>query len=168
MTETHEPYQLVTSGPQDPEYLPPAAPAISLHENLEQAFAALTRVVTVAEHQQFSRETITAARAALDTLRAQLMADRVALYTFTDRSQQVVTRIAAERDLWQRRAEAQLDITRAAVAIVEIPYEIYDSRGSLYCISQREYNYLKRTVEAYKQLSAQADTANRGDRMTES
>lgn len=62
-----------------------------------------------------------------------------------------------ERDLWQRRAEAQLDITRAAVAIVAAPLQIYDSRVGQrgYRISTQEFEELQRAVDAYQKLAAQ-------------
>lgn len=60
-----------------------------------------------------------------------------------------------ERDLWRQRSELQLKITRAAVAIVAAPFQIFDSTvgHSGYRISTQEFEDLQRAVEAYKTLA---------------
>lgn len=74
----------------------------------EQAFDALERIINAAAHEQFSDALIQNAREALKTLRA-------------------------ECDLLDKRSVAQLDITRAAVAIVAAPFQVYvGTIGHLY------------------------------------
>lgn len=97
----------------------------------EQAFDALERIINAAAHEQFSDALIQNAREALKTLRA-------------------------ECDLLDKRSVAQLDITRAAVAIVAAPFQVYvgtiGQRG--YRVLTQEFNALQRAVEAYKTFAA--------------
>lgn len=140
--------------------------------NLKQSIATLERLITAASLEQFSDELIQNARAALDNLR-----------TFTEKvtceycgttwnaffyppehwrdcekhpARAALEQMTTARDLWQRRANAQLDITRTAVAIVAAPYQILGNRGLPgYLISKQEFEDLQRAVEAYKKLAEQ-------------
>lgn len=97
----------------------------------EQAFDALERIINAAAHEQFSDALIQNAREALKTLRA-------------------------ECDLLDKRSVAQLEITRAAVAIVLAPpFQIYDSAAgqSGYRISRAEFEDLQRAVVEYQRLN---------------
>ncbi len=65
--------------------------------------------------------------------------------------------LQAERDLWQRRAETQMKITRAAVDVVAKPFQIYDGTIGMsgYRISRQEFEAMQAAVETYKKLSEQ-------------
>lgn len=66
--------------------------------------------------------------------------------------------LQAERELYSQRANAQLEITRAAVTITAMPFQIYDGRAWQrgYRISTQEFEDLQRAVSAYKQCAEQA------------
>lgn len=114
--------------------------------DISNAFAALERIINAAAQDQYSESIVQNARASIARLRTQFIEDSHDLAILKD-----------ECDLWQRRANAQLQITRAAVAIVAKPFQIYDGtigqRG--YRISTQEFEELQRAVEAYKTLSEQ-------------
>lgn len=143
--------------------------------NTEQSFAALERLVVVVAQEHFSVELIQNARQALDTLRAELAdwerwADVRKAISNIEMLGSIVKgepytmqlqNLQCQVDLWQRRANTQLDITRAAVAIVAVPFQIYDTtigqRG--YRISTREFEELQRAVETYKNFGEQETAA---------
>lgn len=58
----------------------------------------------------------------------------------------------AELELWQRRANAQLEITRAAMEIVNAPFQIFDGRTGQhgYRISTQEFEDLEKAVKQYR------------------
>jgi hypothetical protein len=131
----------------------------------DQAFSALERIINAAAHAQFSEAIIQNAREGLGTLRAKLkeIASDYAALEYLDHEASIGAQIVQDelkesRDdcaLWQRRANLQLDVTRAAVSIVAAPFQIYDSRigHTGYCISPREFEDLERAVETYKKLA---------------
>lgn len=114
--------------------------------DISNAFAALERLINAAAQDQYSESILQNARAGIARLRTKFIEDSHDHAILKDKC-----------DLWQRRAEAQLQITRAAVAIVAAPFQIYDAmigqRG--YRISTPEFESLQRAVEAYKKLAAQ-------------
>lgn len=61
--------------------------------------------------------------------------------------------LASERDLWQQRANALLEIAKAAADIVGAAYTIQD-RGN-YVISGNEFERLQSAVETCKRMSAE-------------
>lgn len=144
--------------------------------NTKQAFAALERLVVVVAQEHFSVELIQNARQALDTLRAELAdwerwADVRKAISNIEMLGSIVKgepytmqlqNLQCQVDLWQQRANAQLEITRAAVAIVAVPFQIYDTtigqRG--YRISTKEFEELQRAVTVYQKLAAQEAAAH--------
>lgn len=57
----------------------------------------------------------------------------------------------AELELWEGRANAQLEVTRVAVEIVNAPFQIYDGRTGQrgYRISTKEFEDLEKAVKQY-------------------
>lgn len=136
--------------------------------DISNAFAALERIINVAAQDQYSESIVHGARAGLEALRSERATAKGARQGEIDRLQarldgatDACDRLRSERDLWQRRANAQLEITRAAVAIVAAPFQVYDSTigHSGYRISTREFEDLQRAVEAYKKLAEQEAAA---------
>lgn len=123
------------------------------------AFAALERIISAAAQDQYSADIVQNAREGLDILRAQSQSRKRLVWAVRFwREIYSACGVPTENDrIWQRRANAQLQITRAAVAIVGAPFQICDStieqRG--YRISTQEFESLQRAVEAYKTLSEQ-------------
>lgn len=142
----------------------------------DQAFNALDRLIVVAALHGFSVELIQNAQQALDTLRAELAdwerwADVRKAISNIEMLVSIVKgepytmqlqNLQCQVDLWQRRANLQLEITRAAVAIVAKPFQIFDSTvgHSGYRISREEFENLAIAVEAYKTLAAQEAAAH--------
>lgn len=59
--------------------------------------------------------------------------------------------LASERDLWQKRANALLEIAKAAADIVGAPYLLRDRDN--YLVTGIEYERLQRAVESCKRMS---------------
>lgn len=72
---------------------------------------------------------------------------------------------AAELELWKRRANTQMEITRAAMEIVNAPFQVYDGRIGLrgYRISANEFENLENAVRQYMD-AANAQEAGRASR----
>lgn len=64
-----------------------------------------------------------------------------------------------QRDEWKQRANLQLDITTAALALAAKPYQLFESRGynGAYLIRKTDFENLALAVEAYKALSETED-----------
>ncbi len=67
------------------------------------------------------------------------------------RAEHDLERCRVELELWKRRANAQLEVTRAAMDIVNAPFQIYDGRTGQrgYRISTNEFENLEKAVKQY-------------------
>lgn len=68
-----------------------------------------------------------------------------------ERLQAQLEELKNELELWKRRANAQVEITRAAMDIVNAPFQIYDGRTGQrgYRISTNEFESLAKAVKQY-------------------
>ena len=153
--------------------------------DISNAFAALERLIKVAAQDQFSEQLLQNARAGLDTLRKResLFQSENAGWNACLRGEpqennphdflselyrawwrgwmnnfnaRAIHEGELDANIWQRRAEAQSNTLRAAVAIVAAPYQILGNGGLPgYLISKQEFEDLQRAVEAYKKLAEQ-------------
>lgn len=64
-----------------------------------------------------------------------------------------VARLETDNNLWQRRANALLNIARAGVDIIAKPFQVYDGTGKCYHISASEFDALRAAVETYKAMA---------------
>lgn len=60
--------------------------------------------------------------------------------------------VIGELELWRQRANAQWEITRAAMEIVNAPFQIFDGRTGQrgYRISMQEFENLEKAVKQYR------------------
>ncbi len=82
---------------------------------------------------------------------AQLMMELESYKTRVWQAEHDLERCRVELELWKRRANAQLEITRVAMAIVNAPFQILDSitRTRSYRISGKEFGDLETAVKQY-------------------
>lgn len=63
--------------------------------------------------------------------------------------------LASTRDLWEKRANALLEIAKAAGVIVGGPYQLSTSQGNKWAclVNKKEFDALQSAVETYKRMS---------------